>query len=34
MGNAAPIQKPDLSKLSEICFNIYKDKDSSNGATN
>ena len=24
-GNAAPIQKPDLTKLSEICFNIYKD---------
>ena len=27
IGNAAPIQKPDLTKLTEICFNIYKDKD-------
>ena len=25
IGNAAPIQKPDLTKLSEICFNIYTD---------
>ena len=24
IGNAAPIQKPDHSKLSEICYNIYK----------
>ena len=31
-GNAAPIQKPDLNKLSEICCNIYKETDE--GETN
>ena len=30
IGNAAPIQKPDHSKLSEICFNIYKESKHSN----
>ena len=30
MGNAAPLQKPDLNKLSEICFNLYKDTNNSN----
>lgn len=30
MGNAAPIQKPDLSKLSEICLNIYRDTNNKN----
>lgn len=33
IGNAAPIQKPDHSKLSEICFNIYKEFNKSNGTT-
>ena len=28
IGNAAPVQKPDAFKLSEICTCIYKDKDS------
>ena len=27
VGNAAPVQRPDLFKLSEICFSIFKDKD-------
>lgn len=27
IGNAAPILKPDLSKLSAICFNIYKENE-------
>ena len=30
VGNAAPVQKPDLTKLSEICIGIFKEKDSSN----
>lgn len=33
IGNAAPIQKPDHSKLSEICFNIYKEGNKSSGGT-
>ena len=36
IGNAAPIQNPDHSKLSEICFNIYKEANKSsthNGTT-
>ena len=28
VGNAAPVQRPDLIKLSEICTGIYKEKDS------
>ena len=28
VGNAAPVQRPDSVKLSEICTSIYKDKDS------
>jgi len=28
VGNAAPVQRPDLLKLSEICSGIYKEKDS------
>ena len=31
IGNAAPIQKPDHNKLSEICFNIYKESHKSSG---
>ena len=27
VGNAAPVQRPDAIKLSEICSSIYKDKD-------
>ena len=27
LGNAAPVQRPDLKKLSEICSDIYKEKD-------
>ena len=27
VGNAAPVQRPDAIKLSEICTSIYKDKD-------
>ena len=34
VGNAAPIQRPDLSKLSEICAKIYKEKDYKNVGIN
>ena len=27
VGNAAPVQRPDLVKLSDICYNIYSEKD-------
>lgn len=27
VGNAAPVQRPDLVKLSDICYNIYSDKE-------
>jgi hypothetical protein len=34
VGNAAPIQRPDLTKLSEICSKIYKEKDNKNEGLN
>ena len=34
VGNAAPIQRPDFSKLSEICSKIYKEKDYKNVGIN
>ena len=34
VGNAAPIQRPDLTKLSEICSKIYKEKDNKNDGLN
>ena len=34
VGNAAPVQRPDLIKLSEICTGIYKEKDSAMARNN
>lgn len=34
VGNAAPIQRPDLTKLSEICSKIYKEKGNKNEGLN
>ena len=34
VGNAAPVQRPDLLKLSEICSGIYKEKDSAMARNN
>ena len=34
VGNAAPIQRPDLTKLSEICSKKYKEKDNKNEGLN
>ena len=34
VGNAAPVQRPDLIKLSEICTGIYKEKDNKNEGLN
>lgn len=34
VGNAAPVQRPDYLKLSEICSSIYKDNDQVNAPNN